>query len=235
MTPSKKEERAVDPFAARGKAFLFLLLVGCLAAFSFLSIKIGRSVEMKIAKQTQRQEANMMAGFKVARGGGEERPQPDETLSPEGEEEEEKEGNRSVHEEKPPRDETLSPEEEEAKFMVDFQKKMKDHLKKETREGRPIAPKALMYPKWNRVSAPTPSGVEKPPMLPTFQRPDGGAFVHMGKTGGSALSILLRNGCHSWMAHPCRNITNETIASELIESYYHVPDFGFLRQSQHGR
>ena len=70
-------------------------------------------------------------------------------------------------------------------------------------------------------------------VIPTAQSPYGGAFVHLGKTGGSTLSILLRNGCHSFQAHPCRNVTHETIASQLIESYYHVPDFGLLPQSQH--
>ena len=71
--------------------------------------------------------------------------------------------------------------------------------------------------------------------IPTAQRPDGGAFLHVGKTGGSSLSVLLRNGCHSYMPHPCRNITQqpETIASHLIHSYYHVPDFGLLPQSHH--
>lgn len=65
------------------------------------------------------------------------------------------------------------------------------------------------------------------------QRPDGGAFVHIGKTGGSALSLLLRNGCHSWIPHPCRNITNESIVSRHTVSYYHVPDFALLPRSHH--
>jgi Sulfotransferase family len=66
------------------------------------------------------------------------------------------------------------------------------------------------------------------------QNPNGGAFVHTGKTGGSTISVLLRNGCHSFMPHPCRtNITHESLASQLIESYYHVPDFGLLRESNH--
>ena len=67
------------------------------------------------------------------------------------------------------------------------------------------------------------------------QSPAGGAFVHMGKTGGSTLSILLRHGCHSYMAHPCRTIPTheESMASKQIESYYHVPDFGLLPQSNH--
>jgi Sulfotransferase family len=68
----------------------------------------------------------------------------------------------------------------------------------------------------------------------TMQSPIGGAFVHTGKTGGSTLSVLLRNGCHSFVPHPCRtNITHESVASQMIESYYHVPDFGALRQSNH--
>jgi Sulfotransferase family len=68
----------------------------------------------------------------------------------------------------------------------------------------------------------------------TMQNPHGGAFVHVGKTGGSTLSVLLRNGCHSFMPHPCRsNITHESMASKLVESYYHVPDFATLKQSKH--
>jgi hypothetical protein len=68
---------------------------------------------------------------------------------------------------------------------------------------------------------------------PTYQKTNGGAFVHMGKTGGSTLSLLLRNGCHSFMRHPCRHVANETMASKQILSYYHVPDFAFLQQSHH--
>jgi hypothetical protein len=61
----------------------------------------------------------------------------------------------------------------------------------------------------------------------------GGAFIHMGKTGGSSLSLLLRNGCHSFLPHPCRKVERESMASKKIESYYHVPDFAFLPQSHH--
>ena len=62
----------------------------------------------------------------------------------------------------------------------------------------------------------------------------GGAFVHLGKTGGSSLSVLLRNGCHSWLPHPCRTaIVNESAASHWIVSYYHVADMGLLPRSQH--
>jgi Sulfotransferase family len=83
-------------------------------------------------------------------------------------------------------------------------------------------------------SDPSESGIgEEIKPLPTQQSPDGGAFVHIGKTGGSTISVVLRNGCHSYRPHPCRNITKETIASKLIQSYYHVPDFGLLPQSKH--
>ncbi|CAB9523988.1 expressed unknown protein [Seminavis robusta] len=60
-----------------------------------------------------------------------------------------------------------------------------------------------------------------------------GAFVHIGKTGGSAVSRMLRNGCHSFMPKPCRRIPNETLASKLIQSYYHVPDFQTLPDNHH--
>jgi len=70
-------------------------------------------------------------------------------------------------------------------------------------------------------------------MIPRQQNPKGGAFIHMGKTGGSTLSVLLKNGCHSYMPHPCRNVTMSSMASDLVESYYHVPDFGLLQQSHH--
>ena len=50
------------------------------------------------------------------------------------------------------------------------------------------------------------------------------SFVHVGKTGGSTISLMLRNGCHSFVKKPCPNkvIPNETIASFKIEQYYHV-------------
>lgn len=126
---------------------------------------------------------------------------------------------------------SIPSENEQDSMMGGFKQKMRDRLKHKTSVARPLANKQQMFPRYEAV--PTPLGPQEPQILPTFQRPDGGAFVHMGKTGGSTLSVLLRNGCHSWMPHPCRNVTSETIASELIESYYHVPDFAFLRQSQH--
>jgi hypothetical protein len=65
------------------------------------------------------------------------------------------------------------------------------------------------------------------------QDPTGGAFVHIGKTGGSTISKRLRNGCASFLAHPCYIVPDETIASRLIHSYYHVMDFGLLPKSHH--
>jgi len=60
-------------------------------------------------------------------------------------------------------------------------------------------------------------------------------YIHIGKTGGSTISNLLRNGCHSFSgSKPCRkNIANETIISKLVEHYYHVPDFWRLPTSNH--
>lgn len=54
-----------------------------------------------------------------------------------------------------------------------------------------------------------------------------GAFLHLGKTGGSTLSSLLRNGCHSHiMPKPCHVIpeSEESYLSRL-STYYHMPDF----------
>ena len=53
--------------------------------------------------------------------------------------------------------------------------------------------------------------------------PSAGAFIHIGKTAGSTLSLLLRNGCHSFVPKPCRVIPSpeESMASKLIGSYYH--------------
>jgi len=58
-----------------------------------------------------------------------------------------------------------------------------------------------------------------------------GAFIHIGKTGGSTLSILLKNGCHSWLPKPCqyrytfeKTLRLESALSNLT-TYYHTPDF----------
>jgi hypothetical protein len=45
-----------------------------------------------------------------------------------------------------------------------------------------------------------------------------GAFIHVGKTGGSTLAGYLINGCHSFVRKPCggpsRNIMNESYISK---------------------
>ena len=59
--------------------------------------------------------------------------------------------------------------------------------------------------------------------------PNDGAFLHLGKTGGSTLATQLRNGCHSFIPKPCPLFNNqsqeEIAASRKIQTYYHVPDF----------
>ena len=56
---------------------------------------------------------------------------------------------------------------------------------------------------------------------PSWETLNDGAFIHMGKTGGSSLSLLLRNGCHSFMPKPCRTVPLETKVSKLVGTYYH--------------
>lgn len=59
------------------------------------------------------------------------------------------------------------------------------------------------------------------PLLPINDTTATGAFIHVGKTGGSTLSLFLRNGCHSWVPKPCRDVADESVASKLISDYYH--------------
>jgi hypothetical protein len=61
------------------------------------------------------------------------------------------------------------------------------------------------------------------------------AFIHLGKTGGSNLARILRNGCHSFRPKPCKDfILNETMVSKLVQDYYHVPkDTQQIPQSNH--
>jgi hypothetical protein len=54
-----------------------------------------------------------------------------------------------------------------------------------------------------------------------WEKNTNGAFIHMGKTAGSSVSLLLRNGCHSFMPKPCRTVPLETIVSRLVGTYYH--------------
>ena len=60
-----------------------------------------------------------------------------------------------------------------------------------------------------------------------------GAFIHIGKTGGSSISLLLRNGCHSFMPKPCRTVPLETIVSKLVGTYYHGTWQAFGRKIYH--
>lgn len=48
-------------------------------------------------------------------------------------------------------------------------------------------------------------------------------FVHIGKTGGSTISQLLRNGCTSFVTGPCRNITHESAVSKVVVSGVLLP------------
>jgi len=54
-------------------------------------------------------------------------------------------------------------------------------------------------------------------------------FLHIGKTGGSTISMHIRNGCREKYMTPCKNrkdgwTPNETVASRRIEAYYHMED-----------
>jgi hypothetical protein len=55
------------------------------------------------------------------------------------------------------------------------------------------------------------------------------AFLHIGKTGGSTISMHLRRGCRSSNPNPCRYrvdgwLDDETSTSRRIGSYYHMED-----------
>jgi hypothetical protein len=57
-----------------------------------------------------------------------------------------------------------------------------------------------------------------------------GAFLHLPKTGGSTLSLLLRHGCHATvLPKPCHNVTTTEQPVEsylsLLSTYYHIADF----------
>ena len=54
------------------------------------------------------------------------------------------------------------------------------------------------------------------------------AFLHIGKTAGSTISMHIRNGCHASQLSRCATqrkdgwIVNETVASYRIKAYYHL-------------
>lgn len=57
---------------------------------------------------------------------------------------------------------------------------------------------------------------EKITLPPRDSAVDTAGFIHIGKTGGSTITTLLRNGCNSFAKGPCRNITNESAISKLV-------------------
>ena len=60
-----------------------------------------------------------------------------------------------------------------------------------------------------------------------------GAFLHLSKTGGSTLSLQLRNGCHSFVKKPCRSIAGHESHVSRLSTYYHNPDFDILNQTDY--
>ena len=75
--------------------------------------------------------------------------------------------------------------------------------------------------------------------LPLMNRNVTAGYIHLGKTSGSTLTGVIRNSCHSFMRdenNKCRGhagIEKESAASELVTSYYHVPDVKLIPTSQH--
>ena len=64
-----------------------------------------------------------------------------------------------------------------------------------------------------------------------------GAFLHVGKAGGSTVSLVLQNGCHSFVRKPCARrqhwedgTRNETYVGALT-TYIHTPDFHRVGQT----
>ena len=73
----------------------------------------------------------------------------------------------------------------------------------------------------------------EPTMPPRESSTNTAGFIHVGKTAGSTISLLLRNGCTSFKKGPCRNIAHESAVSKYVEHYYHVPDFFRLPTTNH--
>ena len=64
-----------------------------------------------------------------------------------------------------------------------------------------------------------------------------GAFLYVGKAGGSTVSLVLQNGCHSFIRKPCAKrqhwedgTRNETYVGALT-TYIHTPDFHRMGQT----
>lgn len=64
-----------------------------------------------------------------------------------------------------------------------------------------------------------------------------GAFIHVGKTGGSSLSEQLRYGCHSFVPKPCSRRTGQIIHNVVsnLTTYVHVPDFSYGKNGLFGK
>ena len=75
--------------------------------------------------------------------------------------------------------------------------------------------------------------IKEPTMPPRDSSANTAGFVHIGKTGGSTISVMLRNGCSSFVKSPCRQVEHESAISKLVEHYYHVSDFFRLPTSNH--
>jgi hypothetical protein len=69
-------------------------------------------------------------------------------------------------------------------------------------------------------------------------------FVHVGKSGGSTISLLLRNGCiqaaeggtceaERWRKFPGQVGANETIASQRIQFYLHTSNVGSGKMAEY--
>jgi hypothetical protein len=56
----------------------------------------------------------------------------------------------------------------------------------------------------------------RPTLPPRNSSVDTAGFIHIGKTGGSTITTMLRNGCNSFASGPCRNVTNESAISKLV-------------------
>ena len=72
-----------------------------------------------------------------------------------------------------------------------------------------------------------------------------GAFVHVGKTGGSTLSKIMKYACHAFVPKPCQkdtlmmqngnsssSVSTNSIISETT-TYFHTPDFDKLDRKKY--
>jgi hypothetical protein len=111
-------------------------------------------------------------------------------------------------------------------------------LRNEKQRSKSMTQPQLIQP---QSTKPRPKPKQKPTtMPPQSSNPNMAGFIHIGKTGGSSISKLLKNGCSSFASNGnkegCNHlIDNETIVSRLVERYYHVADFWRLPETHHRR